>query len=133
MRLEITQRAELAVRALVALEGAPSRLKSSDLADLLGTTAGFIPQVMGPMVRAAWVGSVPGPTGGYELSRSLDTLSVLDVVEMIDGPTDTGRCVVAERMCDADEPCVLHVAWACARGELRSSLAGLALSQVSAQ
>ena len=133
MRLEITQRAELAVRALVALEGAPSRLKSSDLADLLGTTAGFVPQVMGPMVRAGWVGSVPGPTGGYELSCSLDTLSVLDVVEMIDGPTDTGRCVVAEQMCDANEPCVLHVAWALARGELRSSLAGLALSQVSAQ
>ena len=48
MRLEITQRADLAVRALVALQSAPARLKSVDLADALGTTAGFVPQVMGP-------------------------------------------------------------------------------------
>lgn len=132
MRLEITQRADLAVRALVALEVAPARRKSTDLADGLGTTAGFVPQVMGPLVRAGWVRSVPGPTGGYELVRPLHTLSVLDVVEMIDGPTDTGRCVVAERSCDASEPCVLHVAWAVARAELRTSLAGLQLSEVSA-
>ena len=132
MRLEITQRAELAVRALVALENAPARLKSTDLADNLATTAGFVPQVMGPLVRVGWVRSIPGPTGGYELVRSLDTLSVLDVIEIIDGPTDTGRCVVAERMCEAREPCVLHVAWAVARAELRSSLAALQLSEVNA-
>jgi Rrf2 family iron-sulfur cluster assembly transcriptional regulator len=133
MRLEITQRADLAVRALVALDAAPSRVKSTDLANTLGTTAGFVPQVMGPLVRTGWVRSVPGPTGGYELMQSLDTLSVLEVVEIIDGPTDTGRCVVAERMCDASEPCVVHVAWARARGELRASLAELQLSEVRAR
>ena len=61
MRLEITQRADLAVRALVALQSAPVRLKSVDLADALGTTAGFVPQVMGPLVRAGWVRSVTSP------------------------------------------------------------------------
>ncbi len=132
MRLEITQRADLAVRALVALADAPARLKSTELADTLGTTAGFVPQVMGPLVRAGWVRSVPGPTGGYELVGDLDTLSVLEVVELIEGPTETGRCVVAERMCDASEPCVLHVAWARARAELRTSLGGLHLSQMKA-
>lgn len=133
MRLEITQRADLAVRALVALESAPSRSKSADLAEELGTTAGIVPQVMGPLVRAGWVGSVPGPGGGYELVRSLDTLTVLEVVELIDGPTDTGQCVVSERICNADEPCVLHVAWARARSELRASLAGLTLSTVGSE
>jgi len=130
MRLEITQRAELAVRALVALEDASGRLKSVDLAGLLGTTAGFVPQVMGPLVRVGWVRSVSGPTGGYELVCELDTLSVLDVVETVDGPTDTGRCVVAERVCDPSDPCVLHVAWGRARDELRSSLGRLQMSEV---
>ncbi len=131
MRLEITQRADLAVRALVALQASPGRMKSSDLADELGTTAGFVPQVMGPLVRAGWVQSVPGPTGGYEPRCDLGVLSVLEVVETIDGPTDTGRCVVAERLCDAVEPCALHVAWVRARGELRSSLDALALADLA--
>ena len=61
------------------LARSPDRLKSADLADALGTTAGFVPQVMGPLVRAGWVRSDPGPTGGYRLTADLDELSVLQV------------------------------------------------------
>lgn len=132
MRLEITQRADLAVRALVELQAAASRLKSTDLAEVLGTTAGFVPQVMGPLVRAGWVRSVPGPTGGYETQVELESLNVLQVVEAVDGPTENGRCVVAERRCDVEHPCALHAAWAHARSELRTSLGDLRLSTVAA-
>ena len=55
VRLEIAQRVNLAVRALVLLKRSRSRLKTSDLASALGTTAGYVPQVMGPLVRAGWV------------------------------------------------------------------------------
>ncbi len=130
MRLEITQRADLAVRALVLLERSPFRLKSADLASALGTTPGFVPQVMGPLVRAGWVRSVPGPTGGYELAVLLDELNVLEIVEQVDGPTDTGRCVVADRPCDAAVPCALHIAWGRARRELVASLAATSLADV---
>jgi Rrf2 family transcriptional regulator, iron-sulfur cluster assembly transcription factor len=131
MRLEVTQRADLAVRALLLLQRSPTRLKSADLAAALGTTTGFVPQVMGPLVHAGWVRSVPGPTGGYEPVAAFDALSVLDVVEAVDGPTDTGRCVVADRPCEAAAPCVLHAAWGHARRELVASLAGLSLAAVS--
>jgi Rrf2 family iron-sulfur cluster assembly transcriptional regulator len=133
VRLEITQRADLAVRALALLDCSSDRLKSADLAAKLGTTAGFIPQVMGPLVRAGWIRSAPGPNGGYEPLVALGALTVLEVIEQIDGPTDTGRCVVAERVCDADEPCALHFAWARARSELRTSLGGLTLDTVAAE
>ena len=53
MRLEITQRADLAVRALVALARGPERLKSGDLADALGTTAGPGSERTQPARRAA--------------------------------------------------------------------------------
>lgn len=133
MRLEITQRADLAVRALVLLDCSSGRLKSADMADELGTTAGFVPQVMGPLVRAGWIRSVPGPTGGYEALVELGSITALEVIEQIDGPTDTGRCVVAERSCDASDPCALHVAWALARDELRTSLAGLTLAKIAGE
>jgi Rrf2 family iron-sulfur cluster assembly transcriptional regulator len=125
MRLEITQRADLAVRALVVLDQSPARLKSADLATALGTTAGFVPQVMGPLVREGWVHSVPGPTGGYELLVEVNTLNVLEVVEAVDGPTHSGRCVVADHPCEATEPCALHAAWGLARRQLMASLTAM--------
>lgn len=131
MRLEITQRAGLAVQALVALHHSPTRLKSADLATVLGTTAGFVPQVMGPLVREGWVRSLPGPTGGYEPLVEVDALNVLAVVEAVDGPTDSGRCVVADRMCEAVVPCVLHAPWGRARDELMASLAAVSVGALA--
>jgi Rrf2 family protein len=131
MRLEVSQKADLAVRAMVELHASADRLKSSDLAELLGTTAGFIPQVMSPLVRAGWVRSVPGPSGGYDAVTDLESLTVLSVVEAVDGPTDTGRCVVAERACDAAERCAMHVAWGRARHELRASLGAMPLAMLT--
>ena len=131
MRLEITQRADLAVRALVVLSRSPEGLKSADLSGALGTTPGFVPQVMGPLVRAGWVRSDPGPTGGYRLAADLDALSVLQVVEEVDGPTESGRCVVANGLCAARQPCSLHVAWARARHELTTSLGSMSVAAVA--
>lgn len=126
MRLEITRRADLAVRAMSAL-GAGRRLKATDLAAELDTTPGFVPQVLGPLVKAGWVRSEPGPTGGYSLVTPLARVSVLDVIEAVDGPTDAGRCVVADRACQAPF-CALHQAWGRARTELLAFLRATPLS-----
>lgn len=122
VRLEVTRRAELAVRALRVLADAGGKTKGTALADALGTSAGFTAQVVGPLVKAGWVRSDPGPTGGYVLTADLDEVRVLDVIEVIDGPTDTGRCVVVDRPCGESEPCVMHAAWAAGRAELVRAL-----------
>ena len=131
MRLEITRRAELAVRALTLLATRAERVKAPVLATELGTTVGFIPQVIGPLVKAGWVRSDPGPAGGYASRVGLGDVSVLEVVEAVDGATDLGRCVVADRACAADAPCSLHVAWKRAREELVRILGEMPLSAVS--
>lgn len=124
MRLEITRRAELAIRALALLGQAPDRVKATELADELGTTVKFVPQVLLPLVRAGWVQSEPGPTGGYRARVEAAEVSVLQVIEAVDGATDAGRCVVADRPCQAAHPCVLHTAWGQARSELLRVLGG---------
>ncbi len=131
MRLEITRRAELAVRAMVLLGNTESHMKAPALATELDTTAGFVSQVVGPLVKAGWVRSDPGPTGGYLNRVALSGVSVLEVIEVVDGATDAGRCVVADRPCNANVPCALHVAWGRARGELMEILGGTLLSDLS--
>jgi len=132
MRLEITRRADLAVRALVVLARSPQHLKSGDLAAALGTTPGFVPQVMGPLVRAGWVRSDPGPSGGYRPVVDLADVTVLQVVEAVDGPTDDGRCVVTSGSCASRQPCALHAAWARARRELLATLGAMPLTAAEA-
>jgi len=128
VRLEITRKADLATRALLELVTVGRRSKATELADRLGTTPGFLSQVVSPLAARGWVRSDPGPSGGYVATVALDEVSVLDVIEAVEGPTDSGRCVLQDRVCAGDGPCALHAAWSHARTQLLTELDGMALS-----
>lgn len=74
---------------------------------------------------------MPGPTGGYTLVADLADISILAVVEAIEGPTDSGRCVLANRPCAEDGSCALHVAWTRARAELLRELDAISVAEAS--
>lgn len=128
MRLEVTRKSDLAVRAMQALAAADGRVKGPALADAVGSTSGFVSQVVNPLVRQGWVRSDPGPAGGYSLVVGLGEVSVLAVIEAIEGPTASGRCVLADRPCDETGTCALHVPWMRARALLLSELAATSVA-----
>jgi Rrf2 family protein len=132
VRLEVTRRADLAIRALLALSGARERTKASQLAEQVGTTKGFLTQVMNPLVQRGWVRSDPGPTGGYAASFEPAEVSVLAVIEAVEGPVDTGRCVLEDRACAKGGTCALHVPWSHARAHLLDELDQQRLSSLVA-
>jgi Rrf2 family iron-sulfur cluster assembly transcriptional regulator len=111
MRLSITRRSDLAIRAVRALDGRPDGLAGPELAGAIGSTRGFVAQIMVPLVRRRWVGSTPGRTGGYRLLDAGRQVSVLDVIEAIEGSTAAGHPLGGNevRTCvlDPDEACAL--------------------------
>lgn len=130
MRLEITRRSDLAIRSLLLLLAADGRQKAAELAAEVGSTPGFLTQTLTPLVQQGWVRSDPGPRGGYVATVAPDDVSVLDVIEAIEGPTDTGRCVLEDRRCAEAGTCALHASWAGARTRLIDDLAGQTLADL---
>lgn len=122
MRLELSVRTDLALRALQELDQSGERVVRSDLADDLGTTPDFLARVMGPLVYQEWVDSKPGRNGGYELTDRGRSASVLDVIEVQEG-VPTARCVLRFGPCDPDERCALHDPWMKARDAMLAELA----------
>jgi Rrf2 family protein len=131
MRLEITRRSDLATRALVELGRTGRRMKSSELAAAIGTSSGFLSQAMTPLAGRGWVRSESGPTGGYVLTADLAEVSVLDVIEAIEGPSDGGRCVLADRACGEAGMSALHQPRQRARRQLVEELADSALADLT--
>lgn len=127
MRLEITKKSDRALRALMFLQQRGKTIQSAELAAILETTAGYTPQVMGPLISAGWVTSDPGPTGGYRLDTDLDQVSLLELIEQIEGPTESGRCVLRGSPCPGVGQCALHVPWERARKALLSELAATSI------
>ena len=122
MRLELSRRSDLAIRALRALEAAEQRVKRGDLAEALSTTPDFLARVMTPLVAHRWVHSQPGPSGGYQIAAAATGVSVFDLVQAVEGVPDEGECVLRDGPCIPDEACALHHAWSRARDALLDEL-----------
>jgi Rrf2 family protein len=123
VRLELTRKTDLALRVLRTLVASDTLHKGAELAEALGTSAGFLAQVVSPLTRAGWVRSVPGPRGGYRATEAGAVVSVLQLVEAVEGPVEADRCVLREQSCPTAVPCALHDAWMPARDALVERLA----------
>jgi Rrf2 family iron-sulfur cluster assembly transcriptional regulator len=131
MRLEITRKSHLAISAMKTLAEVGDRVSGKKLAGAIETSVAFLAQVMTPLVQEGWVTSQPGRSGGYELAIDPRTVSVLQVIEAVEGPTDTETCVLRLERCSASEPCVAHAAWSRARGAFLDQLSATPLSILS--
>jgi Rrf2 family protein len=131
MRLEITRKSNLAINVMAELAEDGGRVSGKKLADRVGTTTAFLAQVVTALVQKGWVSSQPGRAGGYELTVDPHTVSVLDMIEAVEGSTDTDTCVLRLGMCSAAEPCATHDAWSRARDALVSELSETSLALLS--
>ena len=111
MKFSFQRRTDLALSALRQLAKSEESVSGSELADAIDTTATFLPQVMSPLVKAGWVESGRGPGGGYCLSERSNGISLLDVVERVEGPPDNGRCILRDDECPGEQACQMHTVW----------------------
>jgi Rrf2 family iron-sulfur cluster assembly transcriptional regulator len=130
MKLELRPRTDLTLRTITALTDG-QRWRAAQLAEHIGTSAAFLAHIVGPLTKAGWVHSAPGPTGGHRLIADLDSISLLELIEAVEGPTDDGRCVMASQPCPAPEPCAVHDTWIRARSALTDELAATSLRSIT--
>lgn len=134
MRLQLTKRADYAIRACVLLameDRCP--ISSRRIAERMEIPDSFLPQVMGDLSRAGIVGAVSGKHGGYCLRRDPASISLLDLVEVVEGSGKRDGCAVREAGCDGDRGCALHPVWAEARAAFVDVLAGASLADLAAR
>lgn len=110
MRLELTKRGDYAVRAMLALaRGSDNGLLSARrIADAMGIPVRFLPQVLADLARAGLVEAMPGRAGGYRLTRPATAISLLEVIEAVEGDSRRQSCVLRGGPCGADGHCDVH-------------------------
>jgi Rrf2 family protein len=133
MRLDLTKRADYAIRAMLALAraGEGERLSARHIAAEQGIPGQFLPRIMTDLGRAGLVGSVAGRTGGYELARAPASVSLLDVIQAVEGDAHRRTCVLRGGACRISGICDVHEAFYEAQEALLSSLSGATLDTLT--
>jgi Rrf2 family transcriptional regulator, cysteine metabolism repressor len=101
--LSITTKSPYAIAALAELgrDGDQGPIPISELARRREIPVQFLEQLFATLRRAGMLRSYRGVKGGYSFARAPETISVLEVVELLDGPLGAGSTGVFAQAADA--------------------------------
>jgi Rrf2 family protein len=85
---------------------------------------------MGDLSRAGLVEPHPGRSGGYRLVESADSVSLLRVIEAVEGDPHRQVCVLRGTACGTDGECAVHDVFFSAEGALLDRLGSATLGGV---
>ena len=111
--MQITRQADYALRAMVHL----ARLKPDEkaatkkIAEQQKIPPSFLAKIISQLSIAKLIYTSRGARGGVVLSRPASDISLLEVIEAIDGPIALNECTVSPGNCDKAEECPLHDIW----------------------
>ncbi len=98
----------------------------AELAQAVGVSQAFLTKVVQRLVLSGLMVSHRGPKGGFALSVPAGEISLLNVVEAIEGPIQlnlcTGVCATPATSCYRQPSCAVHVVWLEAQAKLREVL-----------
>lgn len=78
---------------------------ANEIADEYGISTTLMAKVLQKLARQNLVAAKHGSTGGYQLSKTPDQISALEVITAIDGPVLITSCVTSHGNCDATSKC----------------------------
>ncbi len=91
---------EYGLHCLLWLVGpTPEPASSRDLADLQGVSVSFVAKIFSKLEKAGIVTASEGLRGGYRLARPADQITVLDVVDAIEGEKPLFDCLEIRGRC----------------------------------
>jgi len=90
------------------------------ISDELDIPSPFLGKILQTLVRKKILNSVKGPHGGFSLGRPSEDISIMDIVEIIDGTDIFDTCLVRTSHCSDEEPCGIHDKVTAIRKELKA-------------
>ncbi|MGW0883102.1 RrF2 family transcriptional regulator [Streptomyces sp. NPDC002671] len=131
--MRISARADYAVRAALQLAASPddAPLKAEAIADAQDIPHKYLEGILNDMRRGGLVLSQRGGNGGYRLARSAESISIADVIRIVDGPLVSVRGVRPPDLSYTGPAESLLPLWIALRSNVREVLERVSLANVA--
>lgn len=105
------------------------RMCAAELAAETGLPAPTVQKLVSRLSAAGLLRSVRGACGGLQLARPAAAITLVDIIEAVEGPIALAACLDGE--CALDHDCRLRPHWPVVNAALREALAGIPLTQLA--
>jgi Rrf2 family protein len=111
--MQITRQADYAVRAVLYLAGLGpgDHTSTAQMAREQKIPPTFLAKIVSQLSTAGILRTTRGAHGGVALARPADDISLLEIVETIDGPIVLNECVLDSGLCPLGNTCAIQSIW----------------------
>lgn len=109
----ISEAANIAIHSMALIAGSNKNLSASEIATEMDFSRNHVAKVLQTLSKARLISSTRGPKGGFVLAKSSESISIWDIMELIDGNVEVMHCRRVVGICPFKE---------CVYGDIRQKL-----------
>jgi len=130
--MKIARETDYAIRCLLQMAKRPDGITTvREISRSRGIPPVFLAKILQKLGRAGIVESVRGARGGFRLSADPAEVTLLRVIEAVEGPLAPSVCLVEGNSCPQAERCSVHPVWRELRETLATMLAEVTLRRLA--
>ncbi len=129
--MRITNQSEYAIRAIMEMAKNPEMIYTpSSLYEKIDVPKLFLAKILQRLAKKGILKSIRGATGGFSFKKSLQDITLLEIVEAIEGNASLNKCLMDGHLCDRKNFCPVHLIWVEAQESLNRVLSKKSIYQI---
>jgi Rrf2 family protein len=131
--MKLSRRTDYALRAMtyLAVRRANGPCTIAEVSRVEKTPREFTAKVLKDLCRMGFVRSTLGPRGGYRLARPPEMITVLEIMEALDGPVAINKCLADSSYCHQTPGCRMHRLFGRVNEKMREILGGASIADIT--
>lgn len=132
MALRLTNAGDYAIRSMIFIASLPEDavVLRSEICESQKIPSSFMAKILRSLVRAQLLRSTRGVNGGFSLAKNPAEITLLDVLEAIEGPLSLTDCVPTPEECAHSANCPANTVWAKVQDSIKKILNGTTLEDL---
>ena len=109
----LSKGAEYAIRGILHLSSKPSNtvVFIDEIAEAEEVPRAYLAKIFQVLLKKGFLRSKRGPGGGFNLVRDAKDITMLDVIEAMEGPISLNDCMISVGFCEREKRCPIHDVW----------------------
>jgi Rrf2 family protein len=119
----VTRETDYAVRTVLYLAKIRDRTASvTEVAHAMQIPKSFLAKLLQRLVRCHILTSSRGVNGGFQLAQKPSEITLLSIMEAVQGPAGINVCAIDSKRCKLSSTCAVHPVWVEMRKEVEKRL-----------
>jgi Rrf2 family protein len=130
--MQLTRAGEYAIRGMLYLASKPHSTTHDikEIAESEDVPESFLRKIFQEFAHAGIIATSRGLRGGVRLAKPSSDITLLDIIEIAEGPIFLNNCLISGYSCERMGTCAVHLVWEKAQEQLKALLGSQTLADL---